>query len=110
MTTLTADNALVALLRQANDLAEVRDTFGNLVGYFAPVGGEQARLSAQAASRRRARINQAEADRQAGAVEKGYTTKEVFEHFQSLTEDEKERAYLQQKIDRLKERDACDTP
>ena len=42
--------------------------------------------------------------------EKGYTTKEVFEHLKSLTSDEPMRDYLQKKIDLLAERDRCDIP
>ena len=42
MVTLTADAALLAILRQANGPAEIRDADGNFVGLFTPAGGENA--------------------------------------------------------------------
>ena len=42
MLTITADGALLAMLRQANGLAEIRDAEGNVLGYFTPASAESA--------------------------------------------------------------------
>lgn len=47
MTTLTADDATLATLKQATDLVEVRDANDTVVGCFAPVSAERAYLYAQ---------------------------------------------------------------
>jgi hypothetical protein len=44
MITLTADDAVLAALRQATELVEIRDAKGTVVGYFAPVSAERAHL------------------------------------------------------------------
>jgi hypothetical protein len=44
MTTLTVDDATLALLRQAKGLTEIRDGTGAIVGFFAPVSMERAHL------------------------------------------------------------------
>jgi hypothetical protein len=103
---LIADEAVLAVLRQAKELVEVRDASGNVVGFFAPVALPQASSYARVA----AQIERAEIERRKQANVKGYTTREVFEHLQSLTQDERMRAYLQQKIERLRERDQCAAP
>jgi hypothetical protein len=51
-------------------------------------------------------IDWAEIERRRQAKRKGFTTKEVFEHLLSLTQDEASRSYLQKKIEILGERDA----
>ena len=48
MTTIIADGALLAVLRQASGLTEIRDAHGNVVGFFAPVSVERTHLYAQA--------------------------------------------------------------
>jgi hypothetical protein len=106
MTRLTADDAMLALLRQAKELAEVCDASGRVVGFFAPVALEHAATYAEAA----ARIDPAEIQRRKTEPGRNYTTREVFEHLLSLTQDEKMRASLQTTIERLAERDRCDTP
>ena len=86
MTTLTADEAMLAVLRQAKGPAEIRDAQGKVVGIFTPVSAAE------------------------WPGEKSRTTREVFEHLKSLTTDPATQAYLQTKIDGLKERDQCATP
>ena len=99
MTTLTADEAMLAVLRQANGLAEIRDPSGAIVGFFAPVSLERAHLHAQAA----ARIDPTEIKRRKESERQGHTTREVFEHLKSLTADPAMQAYLRQKIEARKE-------
>jgi hypothetical protein len=80
MITLTADDALLALLRQANGLAEIRDASGTIVGFFAPVSLERAHLYAQKA----AQIDPTEIQRRKAAGGPTHTTTEVLEHLRSL--------------------------
>src|SRR5262245_1461819 len=120
MITLTVDDATLALLKQATGLAEIRDASGAVVGFFAPISVERARQYAQAAAqidpvelqRRKeaAKTDWAEIERRKREEPSGRTTREVFEHLQSITEDAATRAYLQAKIDALRERDGCATP
>lgn len=105
MSHLVADDAMLAILNQAKDLTEIRDATGKVVGIFAPSSSEKARMLARAA----AHVDLAEIQRRKEANLPGKTTREVFEHLKTLTQDEPTRAYLQSKIDRLAQRDACDT-
>ncbi len=107
MIQLTGDDVVVALLsRVQNDLAEIRDPSGKVIGYYAPVALDHARLYADIA----AHIDREELNRRKNDGEKGHTTREVFEHLLSQTTDERMRAYLREKIEVLKERDECATP
>jgi hypothetical protein len=106
MITVTADDAMLAKLRAANGLVEIRDGEGKVVGFFAPVSLENAARYASAA----ARIDRAELERRKAEENGGYTTREVFEHLKTLTTDPVELAHLQRHIDDLAARDACDTP
>lgn len=101
MVTLTADAALLAILRQANGPAEIRDADGNFVGFFTPAGDESAVV--------RSEEELAEMHRRAQA-KGGRTLKEIFQRMQSLTADESDRTFLQEKIDRMDEVDGCTTP
>jgi hypothetical protein len=78
--TLTVDDNVLALLRQAKGLAEIRDASGTIVGFFAPVSLERAHLYAQAA----AQADPAEIKRRKEAGGKTHTTQEVMEHLRSL--------------------------
>jgi hypothetical protein len=78
--TLTADDATLARLRLATDLAEVRDSSGRVVGFFAPVTMDRARLFALAA----AQTDPAEVRRRKEAGGKTHTTQEVVDHLHSL--------------------------
>jgi len=101
MVTLTADKALLALLRKANGPAEIRDPDGNFVGFFTPAADER--------TVQRTEAEWADLHRRARA-RGGHTLKEIFQRMQTLTTDESERADLQEKIDRMDEEDGCDTP
>ncbi len=107
MTHLTADSAMLAVLSQAKELAEIRDASGKIIGYFAPVSAKDPQRQAQAA----ARLDRADLERR-WATERGQgrTTREVFEHLLSLTPDPQTQAYLREKIAVLAERERCDTP
>jgi hypothetical protein len=105
MTHLVADDAMLAVLSQAKELAEIRDAQGNLVGFFASACIDHAREYAWVA----ARIDLAELQRRKENNLPGRRTREVFEHLKSLTQDEKMRAYLQTKIDRLRTEEASET-
>jgi hypothetical protein len=80
MNTLIADDAVLAVLRQAKGLSEIRDASGTVVGFFAPVSLERAHLYAQAA----AQIDPTEIKRRKEAGGKTHTTAEVLEHLKSL--------------------------
>ncbi len=103
MITLTADDSMLAVLRQAQGLAEIRDTSGTIVGFFAPVSVERAHLYAQAA----AQIDPTEVKRRGESERDGHTTGQVFEHLKSLTTDPAMQAYLETKIQALKGREGC---
>jgi hypothetical protein len=80
MNTLTADEAMLAILQQAKGLAEIRDVNGTIVGFFAPVSVERAHLYVQAA----AQIDPQEIKRRKEAGGKTHTTQEVLDHLRSL--------------------------
>ncbi len=79
MTTLTADDAMLAVLGQASELAEIRDTTGTVVGFFAPVAIDRAPLFARAA----AQADPAEVQRRKESGGKTYTTQEVLDRLRS---------------------------
>lgn len=79
MLTVHADNAMKAELRKATSLAQVCDTDGTVIGFFAPVSLENAARYAEAA----ARIDPMLHKRQPkdGPTK---TTAEVLEHLKTL--------------------------
>lgn len=102
------DRRLLKDLGRFIEPVEVLDADGKLLGLFVPANLERCK---QLYDESVAKKDWAEiARRRARSEEECYTTKQVFEHLQSLTQDEAMRAYLQKKIDRLTERDGCDTP
>jgi hypothetical protein len=101
MITLTADAALLAILRKATGPAEIRDGDGNFVGFFTPAADER--------TIQRTEAEWAELDRRA-RNKGGHTLKEIFQRMQTLTTDESECAHLQEMIDRMDEEDRCATP
>jgi hypothetical protein len=105
MITLTADDAVLATLRQATGPAQIRDTKGNLVGFFAPANVGHVRLNGPATE-----ADLPEIERRKATEPGGKTTREVFERLKSLTTDPAMQAYLQQKIDRLAEEERCGSP
>jgi hypothetical protein len=80
MLTITADAAMLAKLRAADGLAEIRDGEGKVVGFYAPVSVDRAPLYAQAA----ADISPAEVKRRKEEGGKTHTTQEVLQHLDSL--------------------------
>jgi hypothetical protein len=80
MKTLIADDATLAILRQANSLVEIRDSSGTIIGFFAPVGVERANLYAEAA----ARADPSEIQKRKETPGKTHTTAEVLEHLKAL--------------------------
>jgi hypothetical protein len=80
MITLTADDTLLAVLKQTKGLAEIRDSAGTIVGFFAPVEMDRAHLYAQAA----AQTDPQEIKRRKEAGGKTHTTQEVLDHLKSL--------------------------
>ncbi len=105
MITLTADDGMLAILSQANDLVEIRDANGKVIGFFAPIAFKDAQDYAKAA----ALFDRAEIERRKASKEKGHTTREVFEQLKSLTTDAEMQADLQEKIDLLKKEEGCAT-
>jgi hypothetical protein len=80
MLQLTADDAVMAVLGKAKELAEIRDCNGTVIGFFAPVGIERADLYAEAA----AAVDPSEIQRRKQAGHKTQTTQEVLAHLDSL--------------------------
>ena len=80
MTSLTADAAMAAVLGQVNELAEIRDASGKVIGFFAPVAIEHARNYANAA----AHFDPEEIKRAKEEKGPGRTTAEVLSRLKSL--------------------------
>jgi len=95
MTTIIADSAMKASLENVKDIAEVRSADGSLIGYFAATAVDQAKRYAAAF----AKIDWDEVERRRKANRPGLTTRQVFQHLQSLTDDPAKRAELQKLID-----------
>ena len=108
MIQLVADDTwLVKDLGHFLEPVEVVDSGGKLLGLFVPANLERGK---QIQAELGAKIDWAEVRRRAQSKEPGSSLKEVFRHLQTITQDEKVRAYLQGKIDRLEEREGCATP
>jgi hypothetical protein len=108
MVYLTADDSWqVKDLGRFVEPVEISDANGKLLGLFVPAKLERGK---QIYAKVMAETDWAEIDRRAQSTEKGHTTREVFEHLKSLTQDPQMQAYLQKKIDGLMERDRCATP
>ena len=80
MTTIIAAGVLLAALRQASGLTEIRDAHGNVVGFFAPVSVKRTHLYAQAG----ASISPAEVKQHKEEKGKTHTTQEVLQNLGSL--------------------------
>lgn len=106
MSSIIADAAMAAILKQAQTLTEIRDGNGQVIGFFAPIAIPNAQAYANAATHLDPGLAR-ERSRKEGKV---FTTKEVFEKLMSLTQDEQMKNYLQAKIHGLVERDRCVTP
>jgi hypothetical protein len=107
MIQVTADGGLalkdLALLVEP---VEINDANGKLLGLFVPANFERGR---QLADKVGAETDWAEIERRAQSNEECFTTKQVFEHLLSLTEDEPGKAHLRSLIAEVEERDRCDS-
>ncbi len=106
MTSLIADDAMLARLCQVTGLTEIRDASGKVIGYYTPANLAQPHAGTKGAFA----LDLAEIERRKQSQEKGHTTCEVFEHLKAVTTDEKMRDYLQKKIEGFTERDQCASP
>jgi phosphoglycerate dehydrogenase-like enzyme len=122
MASITANAEMLTVLQQATGPVDVRDADGKVIAYLTPVATARTRHLARAVAAFKAGRDDydpstdgedaaevAEIERQMTLHVKGYTLAEVFEHLKGLTREPEWREYLQNKIDRLKERDRCDT-
>jgi hypothetical protein len=80
MNTFTADASLEAALIKLDAFTEIRDSRGNLIGFFAPPDRADELLYLEAA----AHFDPEEMNRRIAAGRKGATTKEVLERLQQL--------------------------
>jgi|SRR6266851_9509799 len=106
MTAITVRKAMLTTFKQVKELTTIRDPSGRIIGYYAPRILERAKNHARLATR----FDPAEIERRAKSKKRGRTTKQVFQHLQSLTKDRTMKKYLQGLIDRLEERDRCAIP
>jgi hypothetical protein len=122
MSSIVANEEMLTVLRQATGVVDVCDAEGKVVGFLTPVGTPWTRHVARAIAAFNAGKDDYDAladgeeasevaaiERQLASNGKGYSLAEVYEHLKSLTAEPEQRDYLQKKIDRLKERDRCDT-
>jgi hypothetical protein len=80
MISLTVDDKMQAILSQAKELAEIRDSKGHVIGFFAPLALPDAQFYANAA----AHIDPAEIARRKKAGGKTCTTEEVMQQLKAL--------------------------
>ena len=80
MTSVTANEAVLAVLGSVKELTEIRDPSGKVIGFFAPIAVEHAQHYANAA----ARIDPAAIQRAKEEKGPGRTTAEVLQHLKSL--------------------------
>jgi hypothetical protein len=80
MLRVTAEDAMQAALSQVKELAEICDSQGRILGYFAPVCLEHAAAYAEGA----AHFDPAEITSRKEQKQPGHSTKEVLEHLKSL--------------------------
>jgi hypothetical protein len=106
MTAITVRKEMLTTFKQARELTPVREPSGRIIGYYAPRSLERAKNHAKLATR----FDPAEIEKRAKSKKRGYTTKEVFQHLQTLTKDRTMKKYLQGLIDRLEQRDRCAIP
>ena len=121
MSSITANEEMLTVLRQATGVVEVCDAEGKVVGYLTPGATPWTRHVARAIAAFNAGkddydpLTDGEGASEIDAIErqlslnvKGYTLAEVYEHLKALTAEPELRDYLQKKIDRLTERDRCE--
>jgi hypothetical protein len=94
----------MSALQGVADTAELYDSEGELLGVFVPANLNGVRKNYDDV---KLTISEEEIQRRLGAKEKGYTTREIFEHLLTLTHDEPTREHLRKLIEEVKERDRC---
>jgi hypothetical protein len=95
MTVINADSHVLGILSGVQQLTEVCDSSGRIVGYYAPASlQDAAKLARVAASFDR---NEIEVIKRAG--EPSITTRKLFQQLQSLSTNEEEKSELQEPID-----------
>jgi hypothetical protein len=80
MNLITAAASIQAAFESIDDVTEVRDPSGTLLGYLAPAGKEEELLYARASQL----LDTAEIERRRKIVSRDYTIEEVREHLKSL--------------------------
>lgn len=96
----TVDNATAALLRQVAEPVQIRDSNGTIVGFFAPLP-----FGDHSSRGRLTEAELAELHRRRAAERPGKSTREVFEHLKTLTDNPADLDDLQRHIDELAEED-----
>lgn len=100
MIQLTADDKPMFVLGGLVEPAEIYDSDGKLLGVFVPDAlAEKRALYAKS----EALFDPVEIERRKATEQGGVTTKELFEHLLSLTQDEDTREDLQQRIRKLED-------
>jgi hypothetical protein len=109
MIQVTADDrSLLSDLCKFVEPVEVLEPNGEVAGLFVPTKLEQSKRSDD---KNASHIDWAEIERlDAEESGQGVPLYEVFEHFKTLTTDPEVLADLQQRIERLRAEDGCDTP
>jgi hypothetical protein len=109
MIQVTADDrSLLSDLCKFVEPVEVLEPNGEVAGLFVPTNLEQRR---KRDDQRFAHIDWAEIERRKKLeTGQGRRLYEIFEHFKTLTADPEVIADLQQRIERMRAEDGCDTP
>jgi hypothetical protein len=97
MISMNGDDTAFLLLSQAQELVEIRNADDTVLGYFAPANLHSLRITA--VGQAQVDIVTARGDRQKHEV--GRTLWQIFERLKTLPADERERADLQRRIDRM---------
>lgn len=80
MIAVTLDQSLHEKLESLREPAEIRDSAGNVVGYYTPASQQEAGLYARA--RQQFDVDEMKRRKESGG--RGYTTAEVIDHIRSL--------------------------
>jgi hypothetical protein len=110
MTSIVVNEPLIGQFRGAKGFIEVRGEDGIVVGYFSPVSARSIYVDG--------RLVDLYAEFDLAAMEKekarngknGVPLAEIYEQMKAMTSEPEWHDHLQEQINRLKERDRCDTP
>jgi len=107
MVQVTADGSLsLKDLGLFVEPVEISDGHGKLLGLFVPANLERGRQLYATPSK----IDPVEVARRKQGNHGGFTTEQVFRHLLSITTDPQKRAYLEEKIEAIAERNQCAVP